>query len=245
MAQERLDKFLTGQNICSRKEAGVLARKGEIKVDGTVVKSADIKIDPEKTLVEVSGRKISYSKYLYIMLNKPEGVVSAREDGRCPTVTDILPDEYKRREIAPAGRLDKNTTGLLIITDDGDFTHRMLSPKSEIYKEYEAELDGDITKEDIETFASGIKTKTAEFLPAEMWLPDEKNTRKARVRICEGKFHQVKRMFAFCGKEVVKLRRLSIGSLHLDENLAPGECRLLTEDEKNKIFIGNVHKFED
>ena len=231
----RLDKFLVSQNICSRKEAGILARKGEIKVNGELVKAADIKIDPLNAKVSVKNKEINYQKYIYIMLNKPEGVVSAREDGD-KTVIDILPEEYKRKDIAPAGRLDKNTTGLLIITDDGDFTHRMLSPKSGIYKEYEALLDKAVTTEDIRTFASGIETKTAKFLPAELKIPDSENPFVARVRICEGKFHQVKRMFAFCGKEVVKLKRLSIGSLHLDEGLALGESRLLTEVEKNNIF---------
>ena len=244
MEKIRLDKFLTSQNICSRKEAGILARKGEITVDGVSVKSADIKIDPESSKVAVKGKEISYSKYIYIMLNKPEGVVSAREDGACPTVIDILPDEWKRMDIAPAGRLDKNTTGLLIITDDGDFTHRMLSPKSGIYKEYEAVLDDEITEEDVKKFADGIKTETAEFLPARMWLPDESDKYKARVRICEGKFHQVKRMFAYCGKQVVRLRRLSIGSLHIDEKLALGESRLLSEDEKNNVFLDMLHKNE-
>ncbi|MBE6731357.1 MAG: rRNA pseudouridine synthase [Ruminococcaceae bacterium] len=242
MEKMRLDKFLTSQNICSRKEAGILARKGEITVNGVICKNADIKIDAETAEVAVKGKSVFYKKYIYIMLNKPEGVVSAREDGACPTVVDILPDEYKRMSIAPAGRLDKNTTGLLIITDDGDFTHRMLSPKSGVYKVYEAELDGDITETDVKTFKNGIKTQTAEFLPAELWLPDADNKKVARVRICEGKFHQVKRMFAFCGKEVLKLRRFSIGSLHIDEKLAPGECRLLSAEETDLVFLDNLHK---
>ncbi len=242
MEKMRLDKFLTSQNICSRKEAGILARKGEITVNGGFVKNADIKIDADTAIVTVKGKKVEYKKYIYVMLNKPEGVVSAREDGACPTVVDILPNEFKRMDIAPAGRLDKNTTGLLIITDDGDFTHRMLSPKSGVYKVYEAELDGDITETDVNTFKSGIKTQTAEFLPADLWMPNESNKRVARVRICEGKFHQVKRMFAYCGKEVVALRRLSIGSLHIDENLKPGECRLLSEEETKLVFLDNLTK---
>ena len=242
MEKMRLDKFLTSQNICSRKEAGILARKGEIKVNGAVVKNADEKIDADTAEVTVKGKKVEYKKYIYVMLNKPQGVVSAREDGACPTVVDILPEEYKRMDIAPAGRLDKNTTGLLIITDDGDFTHRMLSPKSGVYKVYEAELDGDIKEGDVQTFKSGIKTQTAEFLPADLWLPDENNKRVARVRICEGKFHQVKRMFAFCGKEVLKLRRLSIGSLHIDEKLKEGECRLLSNEEVELVFLEKTPK---
>ncbi len=242
MEKMRLDKYLTSQNICSRKEAGILARKGEITVNGAVVKNADIKIDADTALVTVKGKKVEYKKYIYVMLNKPEGVVSAREDGACPTVVDILPQEYKRMDIAPAGRLDKNTTGLLIITDDGDFTHRMLSPKSGVYKVYEAELDGDITESDVHTFKSGIKTQTAEFLPADLWLPDESNKKVARVKICEGKFHQVKRMFAFCGKEVLKLRRLSIGSLLIDEKLKEGECRLLSNEEVELVFLEKMPK---
>lgn len=241
---ERLDKFLTNQNICSRKEAGALARKGAVTVNGKTVAKADVKIDPQMDVVQVCGNPVVYNRFLYLMMNKPEGVLSATEDNKGKTVLDLVPEQWRRRGLAPAGRLDKNTTGLLILTDDGEFTHRMLAPKSHVYKVYEAGLDGDVTAEDIRAFEAGITTKTAEFLPASLWLPDPENPRKAMVRIREGKFHQVKRMFAFCGKQVVSLKRIRIGDLLLDDELAPGCCRMLNQDEIRRIFSGNMYEKE-
>lgn len=242
MALERLDKFLSNQNICSRKEAAGLVKKGAVTIGGVPAARADIKIDPQLDRVCVQGREILYSRHLYLMMNKPEGVLCATEDTRAPTVLDLVPPEWRRRGLAPAGRLDKNTTGLLVLTDDGEFTHRMLAPKSHVYKVYEARLDGAVTEEDISSFAAGIETATAKFLPAQLWLPEEGDPHRALVRIREGKFHQVKRMFAYCGKQVLSLRRISIGGLELDPGLAGGSCRELDPTEIDKIFLGNLYE---
>ena len=242
MSLERLDKFLSNQNICSRKEAGLLVKKGAVAINGKIAQRPDVKLDPQVDAVEVKGKLVQYREFLYLMMHKPAGVLSATEDGRGETVVDLVPAEWKRRKLAPAGRLDKDTTGLLILTDDGEFAHRMLSPKSHVYKVYEAELDGDVTAEDIRAFSEGIVTQTASFLPAQLWMPDGGNPRRARVKIREGKFHQVKRMFAFCGKQVLALKRLSIGGLSLDPLLEPGCCRMLNPTEIDSIFSGNVHE---
>lgn len=237
----RLDKYLADLKIGTRKEVGIYIRKGMVTINGEIVKKADTKIDSQLDIIAYNNEKLTYNEYIYIMLNKPQNTVSAREDGKCQTVIDILPEHWKRKNIAPAGRLDKNTTGLLVITDDGDFTHKMLAPKSHVYKIYEAELDETVTENDIIEFKNGISTATADFLPAELWLPNEDNKKIARVKIREGKFHQVKRMFAFCGKQVVNLKRLQIGGLELDEELSEGESKLLTKTDIEKIFVVNMH----
>ena len=235
----RLDKFLVSQNIGSRKEASQLCRSGRVTVNGTIVKNSDLRIDAEKDIVCLDNTALTYSEHIYIMMNKPKGVLSASEDKKSVTVVDLVPEEWRRKDIFPAGRLDKNTTGLLIITDDGDFAHRMLAPKSHVWKLYRAELDLPCDERDIELFAEGIVSGENKFLPAELTFQDPDNRRVALVRIREGKFHQVKRMFSSCGKEVIELKRLSAGDLELDPTLSEGECRLLTEEEKDKIFVHN------
>lgn len=236
---QRLDKFLANQNIGSRKEVSALVRKGRVTVGGVVAEKSDMKIDADKDEIAVDGKVIGYSEFVYIMMNKPKGVVSATDDGKCETVVDLVPPELFRRGIFPAGRLDKNTTGLLIITNDGDMAHRMLAPKSHVYKIYEAELDGPVTGADIKAFEEGIKSGEQQFLPAQLWLKDENEPHKATVRIREGKFHQVKRMFAACGKTVLELKRCRIGALGLDESLGEGECRYLTKEELELIFTAD------
>ncbi len=233
---ERLDKILASQNIGSRKEVGILIRKGAVTVNGQAVRKSDTKADPEKDIICVNGRQLNYSRFVYIMMNKPAGVLSATNDRHAQTVVDLVPEEMQRRGLFPAGRLDKDTTGLLIITDDGDFSHRMLAPASHVFKLYEAQLDSPVVPEDFERFAQGLDLGDFHALPAELFLPDEAVPTVARVRVREGKFHQVKRMFSACGHEVTALRRLSIGALQLDETLAPGECKLLTEDEVFAVF---------
>ena len=180
------------------------------------------------------GEPVTLRRTLVLMMNKPAGVLSASRDSRAKTVVDLLPPELSRRGLFPAGRLDKDTEGLLILTDDGDLAHRMLSPKSHVYKLYEAELDEPVGEEDVRLFAQGLRAGELECLPAQLF-PGE-DPRVARVRIREGKFHQVKRMFHAVGKEVIHLRRLSIGNLSLDPSLKPGEARLLSEEEQAKIF---------
>lgn len=233
---ERLDKFLSNQKIGSRKEVSGFAKKGMITVNGKVVSKADIKIDPENDEIRFMGEIVSYSKYIYVMLNKPKGVVSATDDKRDTTVIDLLPDNYKRKGIFPAGRLDRNTTGLLVITDDGDMAHRMLAPKSHVFKIYRAELEKPVKESDKAEFEKGIKYGEIEFLPAEIRVPNENEPNVALVRIREGKFHQVKRMFEALDNKVLELKRISVGGLTLDESLDEGQCRLLDKLEIDSIF---------
>lgn len=239
---ERLDKFLSSQNICSRKDSVRLARAGAIAVNGVAVKDTAQKIDPLRDTVSVNGEEVSYRKYLYIMMNKPAGVLSATEDSRAKTVLDLLPPELFRRGLFPAGRLDKDTTGLLIITDDGDFAHRMLAPKSHVYKLYEATVRRPVTKSDITAFESGITHGGQSFAPARLWQETKDGKELAMTEIREGKFHQVKRMFQAVGNEVLALKRIRIGGLSLDETLSAGEARLLTPQEIDSVFTVDFHE---
>lgn len=234
---ERLDKILSSQGICSRKEAKSLANKQKIKVNNEIVRRSDIKIDPTSDIIEVDGRIVEYKQYVYIMMNKPKGVVSASTDKREKTVIDLLPEQLKRKDLFPAGRLDKDTTGLLIITNDGEFAHRMLSPKKKVYKLYEALLDGELSEQQKDILESGITMNDGTaFKPAKISFPDSGDKTKAHIEICEGKFHQVKKMFAFVGLTVVELRRLRVGGLFLDGKLKEGECKFLTNFELSVIF---------
>lgn len=238
---DRLDKIIASQSTNGRKEAQKLIKSGAVRINGEVCKKIDFKIDVSTDKIEVNGQALRYREYVYIMMNKPAGVVSATEDKHDKTVIDILPEEFRRKGLFPAGRLDKDTEGLLIITDDGDFAHRMLSPKKHVDKKYIAKLDGEITEEMIKKFEDGIVFADGVCcLPARLERFDgDKMT--AVVTICEGKFHQVKKMFAVCGVNVVHLQRISIGNLYLDSKLPIGCCKLLTNLDKELIFIGNIH----
>ena len=231
---ERLDKYLSSKGFGSRKEVGKVIRSGLVAVDGVPQRDAAAKLDPQKAVVTVEGRPVSYQRHLYIMMNKPAGVLSATEDRRAKTVLDLLPEELRRRGLFPAGRLDKDTTGLLLITDDGDLAHRMLSPKKHVYKLYRAQLDGPVTQEDIQVFSRGVQWGEEHYAPAKLWIDHDPNI--AFVEIHEGKFHQVKRMFEARGKNVLTLKRLKIGGLYLDNTLQEGDCRLLDEEETRQIF---------
>lgn len=238
---DRIDKIIASQSTNSRKEAQRLIKSGAVFINGEVCKKTDHKIDTEKDVIKVNGQVLNYSKHIYIMMNKPGGVVSATEDKLDKTVLDILPDNMKRNGLFPAGRLDKDTEGLLIITNDGEFAHRMLSPKKHVEKKYIAELDGEITESVIGKFEEGVVfSDGTKCMPAKLEL--YKNGKKTGlVTICEGKFHQVKKMFAVCGINVVHLKRISIGNLYLDSKLPIGCCKLLTNLDKELIFIGNIH----
>lgn len=228
MALLRIDKILSSQDIASRKEIKMLIKQGRIKADGKIVAKPEDKFDPENCEITLDDEPILYKRFIYIMLNKPKGVVSASRDSREKTVLDLLPAELRRRDLFPAGRLDRNTEGLLIITDDGEFSHRLLAPKSHVNKLYEAVVDRKLTKTDVEKFRSGISEGGDDFLPADMKILDDNI---ALVEICEGKFHQIKRMFHAVGAEVVELKRLRIGGLSLDKDLKLGEARALNEEE--------------
>ena len=238
---ERLDKVLASQGIGSRKEMRDLIRSGAVCINGKAVKKPEIKVDLDSDQITVNGQALSYREHIYIMMNKPSGVVSATEDKMDKTVIDILPEEYRRKGLFPAGRLDKDTEGLLIITDDGDFAHKMLSPKKHIEKKYVARLDKEMTEETIERFKSGIIfADGTKCMPASLEIMPNSDNKVGIVTICEGKFHQVKKMFISCGINVVHLQRISIGSLCLDGNLPIGSSKLLTKLDKELIFVGNI-----
>ncbi|MEE1060928.1 MAG: pseudouridine synthase [Ruminococcus sp.] len=240
---DRLDKILVSQNVGSRKEVQKLIKDGAVCVNGECIRQPQSKFDAEKDNITVSGQPISYSKYIYIMMNKPAGVLSASTDKRAKTVIDLLPEELKRPNLFPAGRLDKDTEGLLIITNDGEYAHNMLSPKKHVYKKYIAKVDGIITDEMIAKFEEGIVfADYTKCLPAKLEI-DSSDLDKMTgiVTICEGKFHQVKKMFIACGVNVVHLKRISIGSLYLDSNLHSGESKILDFLDKESVFVGNMH----
>lgn len=228
MAMERTDKILSSQGSMSRSDVKELIRKGRVCANGRTVKKPEEKYDPETTEFLVDGKKFTYKKYVYIMMNKPKGVLSASRDKNEKTVIDLLPQEMKRKDLFPAGRLDRDTEGFMLITDDGELAHKMLAPKSHVYKLYEAECSRELTEDDVRAFEKGIVCGDIEFLPAQMKLL---GGRRALVEICEGKFHQIKKMFLSVGTEVTALKRLRIGAVFLDKNLAPGESRYLSETE--------------
>lgn len=228
----RLDRFLTEMTGFSRTQAKEAAKKGRITVDGVPVKKTDVKIVPGAQKVAVDGREISYLAAEYFMLNKPAGVVSATEDDRYPTVIDLI-EERKRKDLFPVGRLDVDTEGLLLITNDGGLAHRLLSPRKHVDKVYFARFDGTLPEDAAERFAKGLTLEDGtETMPAKLEpLPEG----EMRLTIREGKYHQVKRMMEAVGCRVTYLKRLSMGSLKLDENLKPGQYRPLTTQELEEL----------
>ena len=232
---ERLDKIIASQGKYSRSEVKKLVKAGLVKVNGKVVKTSDVKCDTASDEIIVDGVSLNYKKHIYIMLNKPKGVISATEDASQKTVIDLVPPELMRAGLFPAGRLDGDTTGFVLITDDGDFAHRILSPKNHIMKTYHATLRRPLTDEDIIKFKEGLTLGDGtKCLEAHVrMLPDRECV--AEVIICEGKYHQVKRMFASLDNKVLELRRVKMGELDLDEGLAEGECRELTAAELDKV----------
>lgn len=234
--KERLDRVLVLNCAGSRKQVGQLIRSGQVTVNDLVVRRPEQKVDPDCDRICVKGTQLPMGRYLYIMMNKPEGVLSASRDPKAMTVVDLLPEQWQRPGMFPAGRLDKDTTGFLVLTDDGAFAHRMLAPRSHVDKVYEAQLDKPVTREDQEKFAKGMDLGDFITLPAEM-EPITPDGKTAQVILHEGKFHQVKRMFENCGKKVLALRRIRIGVVEIDENLAPGECREMTKEECEQLFL--------
>lgn len=230
---ERLDKVLSNLGYGSRKEIKAFVKKGEIEVDGKVVKDNGMKVDPNKSIIKVNGEEINYRKYIYIMMNKPAGVVSATFDNYDETVIDLLDYEYTVFDPFPVGRLDKDTEGLLLITNDGELNHRLTSPKWHVDKTYYAEIDKMVDDKDVEKFKKGITLDDGyKCLPAKLEiLSSDENGSEVNITIQEGKFHQVKRMFEARGKNVVYLKRLTMGNISLDEDLDEGTYRELTEEE--------------
>lgn len=233
---ERLDKILASQGTLSRRDIKEIMKKGRVSVNGTVVKDSSIKVDIYKDEVCLDGEKITLKKHIYIMMNKPQGVVSASEGEKEETVVDLVPDEFYRKGLFPAGRLDKDTTGFVLITDDGDFAHKILSPKNHIFKTYLARLDHELSESDIRMLENGITLGDGTILKeAKVEIVEQSDTPLVKIMICEGKYHQVKRMFAAAGNRVVALHRSKMGELELDSALNPGECREITPEELQKI----------
>lgn len=231
MGTMRLDKFLVEMKKGSRSEVKKLIKSGRVTVDGQTVREPEQKFDPERAQISLDGQTVSYASFEYFMLNKPQGVVSATEDRRFQTVVDLI-DTARRKELFPAGRLDIDTEGLLLITNDGQLAHQLLSPKKHVDKVYFARVEGILPSDVKEQFAKGLTLDgDVKTLPARLELLKEGPVSEVRLTIHEGKFHQVKRMFEAVGCRVIYLKRLSMGSLVLDETLAPGEYRRLTDDE--------------
>ncbi len=232
---ERLDKFLSAQTTLSRRDATAAIRRGRVTIDGVIARDPALKIDPARANVALDGQALTYRRFVYIMMNKPAGILCVSRDPKAPTVVDLLPAEWRCRELFPAGRLDKDTTGMVLLTDDGDYAHRMLAPKKHVAKRYLARLDRAADETVCRAFADGMTLANGEVcLPAVCEPADGTDT---VVTLHEGKYHQIKRMFAACGRHVEALHRLSMGGLSLDPSLAPGEYRLLDETEAMTVFL--------
>ena len=233
MAQERLDKLLSSTGRWSRREVKELIRQGRVWVDGVPARRPEEKCEPGAAGLTVDGERVDCAPFVYLMLHKPAGLLSATEDRRQKTVLDLLPEHLRRRGLFPVGRLDKDTEGLLLLTDDGPLGHALLSPKNHVDKVYYARVEGALEPADAAAFAAGMTLGDGlECLPAglEILSPGE-----CLVTLREGKFHQVKRMLAARGKPVTYLKRLSMGPLRLDPELAPGAFRMLTAEEKKAL----------
>lgn len=233
----RLDKFISSQIAdLSRKDVRELCKKGQITINSIVTKKSDEKVNPEIDIVSVNGNTISYKKHIYIMLNKPQGVVCSTKDGVSKTVISLLPKELQRKGLFPAGRLDKDTEGFVFITDDGELAHKMLSPKKHVPKKYYVELEKLVENEYIKMFLEGLKIDGGDICkPAEL-ISIDNNPKSCYVILHQGMFHQVKRMFEAVGNKVVYLKRISIGGLDLDENLALGEWLVLLHKDVERIL---------
>ena len=230
----RIDKFLSNMGIASRSESSRAARQGQILVNGVAVKKADTHIDPDADEIVFCGRVITYRKYTYILMNKPDGVVSATEDGRDKTVIDLLPEELRKLNLFPCGRLDKHTLGLVMLTDNGELAHRLLSPKHHVKKRYRFESKFEMSDADREylergaTLEDGYVTK-----PSEIELFEDRKS--GIITLTEGKYHQIKRMLESVENKITYLERISFGPLSLDDSLSRGEWRYLTEEEIKKL----------
>ena len=230
---ERLDKVLAGTGRWSRREVKDLVRQGRVRIDGVTARTAEEKLDPDTAAISVDGQPVETERFTYVMLHKPAGVLSATEDSRQSTVLDLLPPEQRRHSLSPVGRLDKDTEGLLLLTDDGELTHRLLSPRYHVDKVYYARVDGTPDESDVSAFAAGLALPDGlQCMPA---ILEPLGEGECLVTLREGKFHQVKRMLAARGKPVLYLKRLSMGPLHLDPALPSGSARALTEEELSAL----------
>ncbi|WP_338012318.1 pseudouridine synthase [Anoxybacteroides amylolyticum] len=232
----RIDKLLANMGFGTRKEVKKLLKSGAVKVDDIIIKDPKTQVNPSEKTVTVWGEEVEYKKFIYLMMNKPPGVISATEDDFEETVVDLLEEEDQRFAPFPVGRLDKDTEGLLLLTNDGQLAHQLLSPKKHVPKTYFAIIEGEVTKADMEAFLRGVVLDDGyETKPSELVILSSGLRSEVEVTITEGKFHQVKRMFQAVGKRVVYLKRIQMGPLSLDPTLALGEYRELTEDEVEQL----------
>ena len=226
----RIDKFISELGVASRKEAAKIAKSGGVLVDGVAVKDLSAHIDPEKNTVTFQSRELSYSRFTYVMLNKPAGYVSATEDTRLPVVTELLPKELQKRELFPVGRLDRDTVGLMILTNNGPLAHRLLSPKHHVEKKYYFECEKPLPKEAERAFLCGITLADGYECKSAGLLLDE-GRRSGVITLTEGKYHQIKRMIASLDSSVTYLKRITFSDIPLDDALCEGKWRYLTDEE--------------
>ena len=229
---ERLDKIICSQTEYSRKDIKKIVSQKRIKVNGRIIIKSDIKIDENKDIILIDDKEIQIREYVYLILNKPKGYISATEDRIQKTVLELIDDKYLHRDLFPAGRLDKDTTGLMIITDDGKFAHEILSPRKHVSKTYEVTLDIPVTEEMVKRFKDGIDLNDGKCKTAVMEITGEYS---AKVILTEGRYHQIKRMFGCFGAKVIELHRIKMGGLELPNDLREGESRELTFEEIKKI----------
>ena len=236
MEKQRLDKIIASTGRWSRREVKLLVRQGRVLVDGIPARSAEDKVDPEAVEIAVNGEVITYRRYTLVMLNKPAGYLSATEDGHGPTVLDLLPPELKKQNLFPVGRLDKDTEGLLLLTNEGGLAHELLSPKHHVDKVYYTRVAGRLTEADCQEFADGMLLDDGlQCMPAGLKILSAGEESEAHVTLREGKFHQVKRMLAYLGKPVLYLERISMGNMTLDPELPRGKYRFLTPEEVENL----------
>ncbi len=229
---ERVDKLIVSQGQYSRSEVKALVSRRRVLVDGVAIRSSSEKVDPETARIVVNGAELVFKRNVYLMLHKPQGYVSATEDKSQATVLELVPEQFRGRELFPAGRLDKDTTGLMIITDDGAMAHRILSPKKHVQKVYLVEIDVPMSPEMVSGFAAGVELSDGMCQEAKLEIT---GSYTGIVTLREGRYHQIKRMFGCFGGKVVRLHRLAMGNLFLPDDLPEGECRELTEDELQKL----------
>lgn len=238
---QRLDKILSNFGYGTRKEIKQAIKEGCIKVDGRVANDSGMHVDPQNSTVEINGEVLNYREFIYIMMNKPQGVISATYDPKLKTVVDLLPEEYLCFEPFPVGRLDIDTEGLLVMTNDGQLAHELLSPKKHVPKKYYALVEGMVNDGDIASFKAGVTLDDGyRTMPAVLSILKQGDNSEIEVIIMEGKFHQVKRMFKAVGKEVKYLKRLEMGGLKLDGSLRTGQCRELSEEEAELLRGGKL-----
>ena len=232
----RIDKILSNVGYGSRAEIKVYCKKGLVKANDKVISNPGTQVDTDTDKIEFNNEVVKYREFVYIMMNKPDGYLSATFDKRDPIVLDLIESSYLAFEPFPVGRLDKDTEGLLVLTNDGKLAHRVLSPKKHVPKTYYAKIDGVVTEKDVKAFEEGVTLDDGyETMPSQLKILESGETSEIELTIHEGKFHQVKRMFESVGKKVVYLKRLSMGKLKLDETLSLGEYRELTEEEVKLI----------